>query len=227
MDTSRRDFLAYTLPFFAFLAFLALDQVLGNAFKGSENLLLAQPKYWIFPLQTVVCASILAWFWKTYPFALKGIFFGILAGIVALVIWISPQAFFGFSPRIDGFNPETFTHSPALYWLTVIARFARLVIVVALLEELFWRGFLMRYLINEKFTDVAFGSYKPLAFFGTALGFMLVHNTPDYVAAFLTGIIYNGVAVKTKSLLACVVAHATTNLGLGVYIMATKQWGFW
>lgn len=227
MDTFRRDFLAYTLPFIAFMAFLALDQLVSGAFKDSGNLLLAQPKYWIFPLQTVVCAGILAWFWKTYPLAVKGLFLGVLAGIVALVIWISPQVFFGFPPRADGFNPETFLDSPALYWLTVIARFARLVIVVALLEELFWRGFLMRYLINEKFTDVAFGAYKPIAFFGTALGFMLVHNPPDYVGAFLTGLIYNGVAVKTKSLLACVVAHATTNLGLGVYIMATKQWGFW
>jgi uncharacterized protein len=227
MDTFRRDFLAYTLPFIAFMVFLALSQWIGGAFKESGNFLLAQPQYWMYPLQTVVCAGILAWFWKRYPFPVKGILLGFVGGIVALVIWISPQLIFGAAPRTDGFNPEVFIENPTLYWLTVIARFARLVIVVSLLEEIFWRGFLMRYLIDEKFTSIPFGTYKPFAFFGTALGFMLVHQPSDYIAAFLTGLIYNGLAVKTKSLLACVVAHATTNLLLGFYIMGTKQWGFW
>ncbi len=227
MESFRRTFYAFTLQFFAFLAFLALDQLISGSFKESGNFLLAQPKYWIYPLQTVVCAGILAFYWKSYPLALRGTFFGILAGVVALVIWISPQLFFGAPLRKDGFNPDLFAHSDLLYWLTVVARFARLVVVVALLEEIFWRGFLMRYLIDEKFNTVAFGTYKPFAFFGVALGFMLIHNPPDYIAAFLTGLVYNGVAVKTKSLWACVTAHATTNLGLGVYIMQTKQWGFW
>lgn len=227
MDTFRRDFLAYTLPFIAFMVFLALSQLIGDTFKESGNFLLAQPKYWIFPLQTVVCAGILAWFWKQYPFALKGILLGLAAGILALLVWISPQLLFGQPPRTDGFNPDLFADSPALYWLTVAARFARLVIVVSLLEEIFWRGFLMRYLINEKFTSVPFGTYAPLAFFGTAIAFMLVHQPSDYIAAFITGLIYNGLAVYTRSLLACVVAHAVTNLILGLYIMNTKQWGFW
>jgi hypothetical protein len=35
------------------------------------------------------------------------------------------------------------------------------------------------------------------------------------------------VAVRTKSLAACVVMHAVANLLLGVYVVSTKQWGFW
>jgi uncharacterized protein len=57
--------------------------------------------------------------------------------------------------------------------------------------------------------------------------FGLAHWGADFIPAILTGVIYNYVAVKTKSLTACVVAHAVTNLGLGIYIMQTKQWGFW
>ena len=36
----------------------------------------------------------------------------------------------------------------------------RLVIVVPLLEEIFWRGFLLRYLIHQDFMRVPFGTFR-------------------------------------------------------------------
>ena len=167
-------------------------------------------------------------FWKSYPLlTVKGWVPGAVAGIVAFVIWISPQAFFGAPDRTDGFDPEIFRDSFELYGLTLVGRLARLIIVVPLVEEIFWRGFLMRYLIDEKFTSVGFGTFRPFSFFTVAILFMLVHSSVDWIPALLTGFLFNGVAVLTKSLWACVVAHAITNFGLGIYIMATKQWGFW
>ena len=228
MDSTRRSLLAYTLPFFVFLGFLGLDGMVASLFETSGILLLAVPMYWIFPLQTMVCAGVLVYFWKSYTFLpLRPWLWGVAAGVLALLIWLSPQEVFHAAARTKGFNPETFQDSPLLYWLTVTARFARLVIVVPLLEEIFWRGFLMRYLINENFSKVAFGTYRHFSFFAVAVLFMLVHSMSDWVPALLTGLIYNGLAVKTKSLWACVLAHAVTNLILGIYIMATRQWGFW
>jgi CAAX prenyl protease-like protein len=142
-------------------------------------------------------------------------------------LWISPQLLFGQPARTDGFNPEVFAAQPGWYAFTIAARFLRLVVVVPLVEEIFWRGFLQRYLINERFTSVPFGKYTPLSFWAVAVAFMLVHNPPDWPAALLTGAIYGWVAVHTKSLAACVVAHAVTNLALGIYILQTRQWGFW
>ena len=55
----------------------------------------------------------------------------------------------------------------------------------------------------------------------------VVHQAADWPAALLCGIAYNLVAVRTGSLSACILAHAITNLGLGIYIMSTRQWGFW
>jgi len=49
----------------------------------------------------------------------------------------------------------------------------------------------------------------------------------DWPAAVITGGLYNLVAYRTKSLFTCVVTHSLTNLLLGVWIMQTKQWGFW
>ncbi len=228
MDSSRRALTAFTAPFFAFLGFLALSQLVASLFETSGILFLADPKYWIFPLQTAVCAGILLVFWREYTFApLRPWLIGAGAGLLALVIWLSPQELFHVAPRTKGFDPGIFTDSPMLYWLTVVARFARLVIIVPLVEEIFWRGFLMRYLINERFTSVAFGTFRPFSFFAVAVLFMFVHSTSDWIPALLTGLIFNAVAVKTKSLWACVLAHAVTNLLLGIYIMMTGQWGFW
>jgi CAAX prenyl protease-like protein len=107
------------------------------------------------------------------------------------------------------------------------ARFTRLVIVVPLVEEIFWRGFLLRYLVREDFTAIPFGSSSRFSFWAVVVAFTAVHAPVDWPAAFLTGILFNLLAVRTRSLAACVTAHAVANLALGVYICATKQWGFW
>ena len=95
------------------------------------------------------------------------------------------------------------------------------------LEEIFWRGFLLRYLIREDFTSLPFGAWSRLSFGATTLGFMLEHHPPDYAGALLTGLLYNLVAIRTRSLSACVLAHAVTNALLGGYVMHSGQWGFW
>ena len=220
---------AYVAPFVVFMMGLALVSAV-QSFTPAENapLWLAEPKYWVYPLQTIVCGALLLWFWKHYEWGKKWhVITGIAVGLFVLALWISPQWLFGAAPRTDGFNPDTFADNPGLWWSTVALRFLRLVIIVPLLEEIFWRGFLMRYLIKEDFTKVPFGEFSVVSFAITTLMFGLAHYGPDFLPAIATCLIYNLVAVKTKSLACCVIAHAVTNLGLGLYIMQTKQWGFW
>ncbi len=224
----RKALVAYVTPFALFMLGLALVEGIQKFAGKSGHLLLAEPMYWVFPLQALVCAVALIVFWKSYDFgSQRPIPLAIAAGLAVFALWISPQLFFGQPKRLDGFNPEIFAGAPGLYWCTVLSRFLRLVVVVPLVEEIFWRGFLQRYLIDERFQTVPFGKYTPLSFWGVAVGFTLIHSMPDWPAALLTGAIYGWLAVRTKSLLAPVVAHAVTNLALGGYIMATKQWGFW
>ena len=224
----RRALFAYVVPFAVFMAGLALAEAVRSVGSGSEALLLRHPEYWVYPLQTIACGAALVYFRRQYDFGVRASWLmAVAGGLLALGIWISPRMLFGAAPRLEGFDPTVFSGSPFLYWTTVFARFARLVVVVPLLEEIFWRGFLMRYLIAEDFLAVGFGTFRPLSFFGVAGLFMLVHAPTDWPAAFLTGLIYNGLAVRTKSLSACVIAHAVTNLCLGIYIMSTGQWGFW
>lgn len=224
----RPQLVAYVAPFAVFMLGLALSQGIAALGKNSDQLWLREPMYWVYPLQALACAAALLICWRRYDFGPQRhlpLAFGV--GVLVFALWTCPQWLLGQPPRTDGFNPETFAASPALYALTVAARFFRLVVVVPLVEEIFWRGFLQRYLISERFHDVPFGKYTAVSFWAVAAGFMVVHTTADMPAAFLTGAIYGWVAVHTRSLLACVIAHATTNLLLGGYIMATRQWGFW
>ncbi|CAN5148153.1 CAAX prenyl protease-related protein [soil metagenome] len=216
---------AYTVPMAAFLGFLAVVVLLkgrGDAFW------LQAPEYWIYPLQTLVCAALLWWFWRRYEFhRFTGVVLTLAVAVLVFVLWISPQAFFGFEARTEGFNPDTFATQPGLYWSTVLMRFFRLVIIVPIVEEVFWRGFLLRYFINDNFEEVPFGTFTWMSFGVVVVGFTLVHNSADWPAAAITGVLYNLVAYRTKSLTSCIIAHALTNLLLGLWIMWTGQWGFW
>lgn len=224
-DSSRPSWPAYTVPMAVFLLFLAAT---GLAKKIGGSVWLTSAEYWIYPLQTIVCGGLLVGFWRRYA-ALRprAVWLAILVGLFVFGLWISPQQFFRQPARLVGFNPETFIAWPLAHWFTIALRFLRLVVVVPLVEEIFWRGFLLRYLIDEKFSRVPFGTFSWISFGAVTLGFTFTHSAPDWIAAFITGAVYNWLAYRTKSLGSCVIAHATTNLLLGLWIMMTKQWGFW
>ena len=219
---------AYVGPFFGFLAVMLLGLVVGGLFEGHGHWWAAETRYWVLPLQTLVGGALLVRYWRHYQLRLPArAWIAVLIGVIALVVWIAPQQWLHAAPRTDGFNPEFFGASGWPYVLNVGCRFLRLVIIVPLLEEIFWRGFLLRYLIDDDFTDVPVGAFSWKSFGIVTAGFCLEHSFPDWPAAILTGALFNLVAYRTRSLSACVLTHAVTNLLLGIYVMRTGQWGFW
>ena len=228
----RGAWVPYVVPLAAFGFFLVLLDVVrwGGARAGWGIDGTADPRFWIYPVQTAVCAVLLLVFWRRYEFRWRGrgaVLLGVAAGLLAFLLWVTPQEAFGVGRRLDGFDPGALCPWPAAYWSTLAARLVRLVLVVPLLEEVFWRGWLMRRLIAPRFDRLAFGTFEWRSFVGVAALFAAVHAPADWPAAFLTGLLYNALACVGRSLGACVVAHAATNLLLGIYILQTGQWGFW
>jgi uncharacterized protein len=222
---ARRKLAAFTLPMAVFLVLLALGS-LPRGLAGASWL--GSPEYWIYAAQTILCGALLLWFWREYEFGpARQILFTAAVALLVFALWVAPQALLGFAPRLDGFNPEIFSGQPATYWAAVAARFIRLVVIVPLVEEIFWRGFVLRYFINEEFHLVPVGTFSWLSFAIVTVGFGFSHARADWVVALLAGALYNCVAYRTKSLTSCVLAHALTNLLLGLWIMKTGQWGFW
>ena len=158
---------------------------------------------------------------------MAGFGFATLVGIIALGIWVAPQAVFGFDLRKKGFDPGFFAEDGWPYWANLTVRLIRMGVVVPFVEEIFWRGFLLRFLVREDFTAVPFGTFTWRSFIISSLAFCLEHQTQDWPAAVLTGALFNLVAYRTRSLAACIFTHAVTNLALAIYILRTDQWGFW
>lgn len=241
---SDRQTFAYTLPFGVFMAFLAVPEFLSMLGLAGDSGGDTQLKLWLFPIQTLATAIALALVWKRLMFGPhKGFLLATGCGLLGIVVWLLPGHLFnsvnmsegwwkylGFGSRLDGFNPSaTGEAGSAGYLFTIAVRFLRLVVIVPLVEELFWRGFLMRYTtdLEGDYWKVPFGTYNLRSMLMVTGGFVLVHSSVDYAAAIVFGLLMYAVAVRTKSLSACVLMHAVANLVLGCYVMSTESWGYW
>jgi CAAX prenyl protease-like protein len=161
-----------------------------------------------------------------YPLA------SVAIGAAVFVIWIAPDVLFGYRQHwlFENFLTGRATSSlPA--GLTrnipfVLTRVISCTILVPILEELFWRGWLMRWLIDNDFTRVPVGTYAPSAFWIVAVLFASEHG-PYWEVGLITGVIYNWWFIRTRNLADCIWAHAVTNGILSVYVLLTDQWQYW
>jgi uncharacterized protein len=96
---------------------------------------------------------------------------------------------------------------------------------VPLIEELFWRSFLMRWLEQPVFQGVAPQSVGLRAVVLSTFVFTLAHTL--WLAAAIAGLVYALLYVKTGKLWLPVIAHAVTNGALGVWVVMTGNWQFW
>lgn len=239
---------ALVVPFVFFMVSLQLIQWIraeGEALPWWQT----HPEHWGYPLQTIICIAMVIWWRKAYPpLSGKGMGLGAAMGALGIGIWLLPPiihhvtglgskevlpwlSYLGFQARLDGFNPYAFGEgtSAGAVWAIVGMRFLRLVVAVSLVEEIFWRGFLMRWLIpaKEGWLNLPIGTSDKQSFWFTSIAFALVHAGPDIFVALIFGALAGWVTIKTKNLWAVILMHATANLILGVFIMLTKWWGLW
>lgn len=154
-------------------------------------------------------------------------------GLGVFFLWIAPDLLWPgyraspiFSNAILGhtrssLNPFALASPCVLAWRT-----ARAVLIVPFIEELFWRAWLMRWLVNSDFRAVPLGTYTPLAFWTTAILFGSEHG-PYWDVGLVTGVIYNLWMIRTRSVGDCVLMHAVTNAALSAYVVAAHQWQYW
>jgi hypothetical protein len=115
--------------------------------------------------------------------------------------------------------------APWLLYLLIFFRLLGAVIVVPIFEELFWRSFALRWLIDENFSAVPIGTFTWFSASAVILAFGFEHHR--WLAGIFAGLLYHALLYYKKDLSACVIAHAVTNLLLGIYVLLTQQWSFW
>ena len=217
---SRKPWLPYVLPFGLYLAFL-----------GVQGRLPPESIVWVYPLKTLVVAAALVVFRKRYEELRPS--FSLLAlaiGTLAIAIWIAIDPLYPSLSRLTSgtppapFDPGTIS-SLASRWTFIVIRVLGAVLVVPVMEELFWRGFLARWLVKDDFKSVPVGTFTPLSFGATVLLFGVEHE--QWLAGMICGALYNALLYRTKSLTDCVVAHATSNALLAAWVLARGDWAFW
>jgi membrane protease YdiL (CAAX protease family) len=235
-----RDDLAYFLPMAIFLAFTWVG---GNW----ESLYPAT-----YVAKAVVVAIALWVLWRQYtPIRWNHWWLGVIVGIIGIIQWVGMQLWLQngwpsviesvtilpqglrewmgdhFKPSPDVFDPtKTFSSAVALYSFYAV-RIAGAVLVVPVMEELFWRDFLWRTILAPNdFKLAKVGEWGWSAFLVVCAAFALVHGNwwlTSIVWAMMVGLLL----VYTKSLGACIIAHGVTNLLLAGYVLWTKDWSFW
>jgi CAAX prenyl protease-like protein len=105
------------------------------------------------------------------------------------------------------------------------ARLFGLVLMVPVMEEIFWRSFLLRYLTRHDFQTLPVGTFSALSLWVMVGASALAH--PEWLAAVVASLAYAFWIRHTRSLFAAIIAHATTNAALGGYVLVTREWHYW
>jgi hypothetical protein len=117
--------------------------------------------------------------------------------------------------------------SPLSMYSQIVLRILVATTTVAIVEELFWRGFLLRALIDwDRFERIPLGTFTLFSFLGTSLLSMLEH--PDnWLVSIFCWFAYNGLMYWRKSLFCLMLTHGITNLVLYTYVLIAGDWLFW
>ncbi len=214
--------LARIAPFALYMAFLAVEQAAHGWGGGGFDL------RWLYPAKVVTVAVALWAFRGEYRELLarpaaRPLLVSIALGVLVFVLWIHlDQGWLnlgggaGFDPRLPGGGQN---------WTLVVFRLAGASLVVPVMEELFWRSFLMRWIERPDFLSVSVSNISLRAVVISSLLFGAEHTL--WFAGILAGLAYAWLYRTYHTLWAPIAAHATTNLMLGLWVLRNGAWQFW
>ncbi|WP_371869772.1 CAAX prenyl protease-related protein [Duganella flavida] len=213
---------ARVLPFLTYIGFIVLADLLQRAGWDAAQL------RWLYPLKIGLVLGLLVLFWRDYdelraglPSA-RALVAALLLGVLVWWLWIRLDAGWMVVGQSDGYDPR---QDGMIAWPLAIVRLAGAALVVPVMEELFWRSFLMRWLTAEQFQTVAPAHVGVRGFVITMLLFGVEHNL--WLAGIVAGAVYGLIYMRSGNLWAAIGAHAVTNGVLGVWIISTNSWSYW
>jgi CAAX prenyl protease-like protein len=218
-------------PFVAFMAFIGIEQGLRAVLQDKAVAFDLTALNWLYLPKAAIVGWLLWQFRRSYPeinskdfLDVRCTALSIFAGLAVFILWINMDWTLGSQNAPAGFNPESFSSEPAR-WLMIVVRVAGAVIIVPIMEELFWRSFLLRYLIDNDFTKVPIGRLSVFSFLAVAILFGLEHHY--FFAGIMAGVVFNYIYYATKSIAQCILSHAVANLCLAAYVLVSGKWNFW
>jgi len=221
----NRAAVARCVPFAVFMLLLALRGMVPA--DGSWGI---DPR-WIYAVTVLAVGALLAWYWREYGELVRQTLpswaetaLAVVVGLVVFALWIRLDAkWMQLSEPTAAFVP--IDANGQLVWPLVAVRWIGASLIVPVMEELFWRSFLMRWIRSPQFETVLPQQVGLKAIVLTTFVFTLAHTL--WLAAVIAGLAYALLYVRTGKLWVPVIAHAVTNGALGVWVVATGRWSFW
>jgi membrane protease YdiL (CAAX protease family) len=240
----RQPWLTFLLPLIVFMFAGTLEptpETLGGEAIGLNIPYSYYPLLYTLKIALTVAAACFVWpGYRQFPLRISPL--AVVVGVVGVFIWVglcqlqveqkylvpALEAIYmdGFIPSgaRSSFNPlEEMASAPGLAWGFLAVRFFGLVAVVPLIEELFLRGFVMRFVIQADWWAVPFGKVSGMALVLGTLVPMAMHPGELLAAAVWFSMI-TWLMVRTRNIWDCVIAHAITNLLLGIYVVWSGHW---
>ena len=204
---------AYLAPF---VVVLATGMVTGTFSSGLD---------WLYPLRVVAAAWVLWIFRRHYTHLGWSLSWRAVAiGIVTFGTWLVLVP--GGPTARDGW-PDALQAAPfhwAAAWL--LFRVVGYTITVPLVEELAFRAYLTRRLAGPEVERLPLGVFTWSSFAISSVLFGLLHGT-FWVAGTVAGMSFAFALYQRRALGDAVLAHATTNGLIAMYVLTTGRWSVW
>lgn len=222
----RLPLLYRLLPFALYIVLMAAEPWLASQLSGSID------TRWLYGFRSLLSATLILWFWRHFSelemglsdvtFREVGLSLGV--GLAVLFIWLLlDNGIFVMGTRGTGFVP--LRADGGMEWPLVMMRLLGSALVVPVMEELFWRSFLMRWLNAPEFWKLIPASVGLRALVLSSVVFGFEHS--QWAAGILAGLAYGWLYMWRGRLWLPILAHMVTNAGLGFWVLATGAWYFW
>lgn len=207
---------ARVVPFAVLLILTGLQGRLGEA-----------STYWVYVLKTVVAAGLVWSARRAIPeIQWRFSWEAVAAGILVLLLWVGLD---GYYPKAGSegpiWNPLTAFSNRTVGWFFVAVRLAGSTLLIPVLEEVFYRSLVYRYLMRKDFEAVPLRTFAWVPLLVTCGLFAAEHR--EWLPGFLCGLIFQGLVLRKNRLGDAIMAHAITNCLLGVWVVWSGQWRFW
>jgi len=240
----KHHWLTFLLPLIVYMLVNSLEPTPETA---DESSWLPSIPYRYYPIvhctkiALTVIAMVFVWpGYREFPFRVSPL--AVAVGAVGIVVWVGlcglnleqkllvpllkPIGLDGLiaAGTRSAFNPlKELAACPVGAWGFLAVRFFGLVAVVAVIEEFFLRGFLMRFFVQDDWYDAPIGRANTVAVVAATVVPMAMHPA-ELLAASVWFSMVTWLLLRTRNIWDCVAAHAITNLLLGVYVVTTGEW---
>ena len=222
---------SHTLPFFLYLLFLGVAQGLASLQEAGQAWVVHWDLRWLYTIKVTLVAALLWHFRHSYtelklhtaPSWQHGLL-AIVVGMVVFLFWINLDiSWLRLSSDAAGYDPSR--ANGTINWALALPRLLGAVLVVPLMEELFWRSFVMRWIDHQDFMAKKPAQISLRALLISAVLFGFGHQL--WFAGIIAGLAYGWLYQRSANLWVPVLAHAVTNGLLGVWVLQTGHWHFW